>query len=254
VASLAIAVGQRTIGFTSAAVIAALFRLRDHRLFTIPLDNFWAPPPLFVASEFLYYVQRRVNHESRWFWASHAVQHSPRHLNFSAAYGLAWTAGLTGAGLFFVPLVILGFHPLAVGAALGVNLAYPFWLHTELTPKLGWFELLFNTPAHHRVHHASNPEYLDANYGGVLIVFDRLFGTFVEERADTPCRYGLVKRIDSHNPVRIAFHERLAMGRDLLAAASWRERIVYMFGRPGGRPGAGATTAVLQGRLSKRML
>jgi sterol desaturase/sphingolipid hydroxylase (fatty acid hydroxylase superfamily) len=246
-ASLAIALGQRVSGLASAGLIGgAYFWIWDHRLLTVPLDNFWAPPLLFVASEFCYYWQHRASHESRWFWASHAVHHSPRHLNFSAAYRLGWTAGFTGTGLFFVPLVLLGFHPLAVGAALALNLTYQFWLHTELIPKLGVLEWPFNTPSHHRVHHASNPEYLDANYGGVLIVFDRLFGTFVDERADIVSRYGLVKPLESHNPLRIAFHEWLAMARDLATASSWGERAAYAFGPPGWRPGdPGAMPAML---------
>jgi len=235
-ASLAIALGQRALGLVTAGLIGgAFFWIWDHRLFTIPLDNAWAPPLLFLASELCYYGQHRVSHESRWFWASHAVHHSVRHFNFSAAYRLGWTAAVTGAGVFFVPLVLLGFHPVAVAAALALNLTYQFWLHTELVPKLGAFEWLFNTPSHHRVHHASNLEYLDANYGGVLIVFDRLFGTFVEERVDVPCRYGLVKPLDSYNPIRIAFHEWLAMANDLYTAASWRERARYAFGPPGWR-------------------
>jgi sterol desaturase/sphingolipid hydroxylase (fatty acid hydroxylase superfamily) len=143
--------------------------------------------------------------------------------------------------------VVFGFHPLAVGAALALNLAYQFWLHTELIPKLGAFEWLFNTPSHHRVHHASNPEYLDANYGGVLIVFDRMFGTFADERTDVALRYGLVTPLESHNPIRIAFHEWQAMLRDLAAASSWSERIAYAFGPPHWRPcRAGATTATLR--------
>jgi len=236
-ASLAIAVGQRVSGLASAGLVgSAFFWVWDHRLFSVPLDNLWAPPLLFLGSELCYYWQHRLSHESRWFWASHAVHHSARHLNFSAAYRLGWTAGFTGAALFFVPLVLFGFHPLAIGLALAANLTYQFWLHTELVPKLGAFEWLFNTPSHHRVHHASNREYLDANYGGVLIVFDRLFGTLVEERADVPCHYGLVKPVDSYNPIRIAFHEWVAMAHDLHAAASWRERAQYAFGPPGWRP------------------
>ena len=113
-----------------------------------------------------------------------------------------------------------------------LNLLYQFWLHSEWIPKLGWLEWILNTPSHHRVHHASNAEYLDANFGGVVIVFDRLFNTLVEERSDLPCRYGLVTPLHSYNPVRIAFHEWVAMARDLRRAHGWRERFVSVFGRP----------------------
>ena len=133
-------------------------------------------------------------------------------------------------------MIWLGFAPKAVFAALALNLLYQFWLHAEWVPKLGWLEYVLNTPSHHRVHHASNTDYIDANYGGVLIVFDRLFGTFVAERPDLPCRYGLVKPLISNNPIRIAFHEWLNLLDDLRGARSWREAIGYLFGPPGWRP------------------
>jgi sterol desaturase/sphingolipid hydroxylase (fatty acid hydroxylase superfamily) len=130
----------------------------------------------------------------------------------------------------------LGFPPKAVFAALALNLLYQFWLHTEWVPKLGWLEYVLNTPSHHRVHHAANADYIDRNYGGVLIVFDRLFGTFAAERDDLPCRYGLVTPLVSHNPIRIAFHDWLKMTSDLRGARSGREAIGYLFGPPAWRP------------------
>jgi sterol desaturase/sphingolipid hydroxylase (fatty acid hydroxylase superfamily) len=134
-----------------------------------------------------------------------------------------------------------------VFAVVSLNLLYQFWLHADWIPKLGWLEYVFNTPSHHRVHHAANPEYLDANYGGTLIVFDRLFGTLIEERADLPCRYGLVKPLLSNNPFVINFHEWRALGRDLWQARSWRERLHYLFDAPGWRPeGRGTTTEDLR--------
>ena len=135
----------------------------------------------------------------------------------------------------FQPMIWLGFAPKAVFATLSLNLIYQFWLHTEWVPKLGWLEVVLNTPSHHRVHHASNADYIDRNYGGVLIVFDRLFGTFAAERRDLPCRYGLVTPLVSHNPIRIAFHEWLKMAKDLLGARTAREAIGYLFGPPAWR-------------------
>ena len=120
--------------------------------------------------------------------------------------------------------------------AAGVNLLYQFWLHAEWIPKLGWLEYVLNTPSHHRVHHASNADYLDRNYGGIFIVFDRMFGTFVAERDDLPCRYGLVTPLRSNNPFVIAFHEWRVLGRDLWRAPSWSVRLACLIGPPIGAP------------------
>ena len=208
----------------------------NHRLATLQLDATLAFVLLLVGVEFSYYWFHRASHRVRWFWASHAVHHSSNELNLSAAYRFGWTGRLSGTSIFFAPLIWLGYPPAAVFGVLGLNLLYQFWLHADWMPKLGWLEYVFNTPSHHRVHHAANPAYLDANYGGILIVWDRLFGTFIEERADLPCRYGLVKPLLSNNPLVINFHEWLALARDLRQARSWGERWQYLFGPPGWRP------------------
>jgi sterol desaturase/sphingolipid hydroxylase (fatty acid hydroxylase superfamily) len=209
-----------------------------NRVHTVVLDEAWAFVGLFIGQEFFYYWFHRCAHRVRWYWATHAVHHSPNQLNLSAAYRFGWTGRLSGTTVFFVPLVWLGFPPGAVFMMLSLNLLYQFWLHATWIPKLGWLEYVLNTPSHHRVHHASNPEYIDANYGGVLIVFDRLFGTFVEERADLPCRYGLAKPLHSHNTVKIAFHEWMALARDLARARGPGDVLGYLLGPPGWRPGA----------------
>ncbi|MDC8770076.1 sterol desaturase family protein [Roseateles albus] len=126
---------------------------------------------------------------------------------------------------------------MAVTAAVATNLLYQFWLHASWIPKLGWLEWVFNTPSHHRVHHGSNAEYLDCNYGGVLIIFDRLFGSFVEERSDVQIRYGLSTPLLSHNPLRIATHAWLTLARDLWAAGSVWQRLKVLVGPPGGKAG-----------------
>jgi len=203
-----------------------------HRIASVPLDAAGAFAVLFLGQEFCYYWFHRCSHRVRWLWASHAVHHSPNRLNLSAAYRFGWTGRLSGTGLFFVPLVWLGFPPPVVFATLSLNLLYQFWLHVEWIPKLGPLELVFNTPSHHRVHHAANAEYLDANYGGVLIIFDRLFGTLRLEREEIPCRYGLGEPLRSNNPVRIAFHEWLALARDLRTVRSWHEGWRALFGPP----------------------
>ncbi len=226
-ATLGDVVGRRAVealGLSLAAPVVAW--AHAHRVTTLPLDGATAFALLFVGQEFCYYGYHRAAHRVRWFWATHAVHHSSNELNLMAALRLGWTGRLAGTALFFAPLIWLGFPPAAVLATVTLNLLYQFWLHATWIPKLGPLEWVLNTPSHHRVHHGSNAEYLDCNYGGVLIVFDRLFGTFVEERADLPPRYGLVKPLRSYNPVWIALHEWVAMGRDLMRARSagalWR--------------------------------
>jgi sterol desaturase/sphingolipid hydroxylase (fatty acid hydroxylase superfamily) len=204
-ASLADALGRQYIVLTffTLSLAAPAFDLaRSHRLFTIQLDSAVAVVALLVGQDFCYYWLHRCSHRIRWFWATHAVHHSSNDVNLAAAYRFGWTGRLTGASIFYVPLVWLGFEPTPVFIANAVNLLYQFWLHTEWIPKLGWLEYVLNTPSHHRVHHAANPEYLDHNYGGVFIIFDRMFGTFVAERDDLPCRYGLVQPLLSNNGSR----------------------------------------------------
>jgi sterol desaturase/sphingolipid hydroxylase (fatty acid hydroxylase superfamily) len=207
-----------------------------HRLTTVPLNGLATFAVLFVGQELSYYWFHRAAHRVRWFWATHAVHHSPNEFNLGVSYRFGWTGKLAGNALFYVPMIWLGFAPQAVFATLSINLLYQFWLHTEWVPKLGWLEYVLNTPSHHRVHHASNAEYIDANYGGVLIVFDRLFGTFVAERDDLPCRYGLTTPLTTNNPIKIAFHEWLNIARDLRKARSWREVAGTLFGPPAWRP------------------
>ncbi len=195
-----------------------------HRIATVPLGTVAATAALFIGQEFCYYWFHRCSHHLRLLWANHAVHHSTNELNLSAAFRFGWTGRLIGASIFFVPLMWLGFSPRAVFIALNLDLLYQFAIHATWIPKLGPLEWVLNTPSHHRVHHAANPEYRDRNFGGVLIVFDRLFGTFAAERDDVPCRYGLVAPLHSYNPVWIAFHEFVALGRDLWQARGWRAR------------------------------
>jgi sterol desaturase/sphingolipid hydroxylase (fatty acid hydroxylase superfamily) len=209
-----------------------LLKLWNYRLYTMPLDEVWTWGVLFLGQEFCYYWMHRADHSVRWLWATHSVHHSPNTLNLSAAYRLGWTARLSVAPLFFAPLVLLGFPPALVGGVLAANLFYQFWLHAPWLPRLGPLEWVLNTPAHHRVHHASNPEYLDANFGGVLIIFDRLFSTFVEERSDVVIRYGLVEPVRSNNPIRVGLHEWLAIARDVVRAKSIGGALSAAFGPP----------------------
>jgi sterol desaturase/sphingolipid hydroxylase (fatty acid hydroxylase superfamily) len=235
-ASMADMMGRKLIGVVGLSLATPVFALAHaHRLFTLDLSTPVAILVLFVGLEFCYYWYHRAAHRVRWFWATHSVHHSPNELTLATSLRLGWTGKLTGSTLFYAPLVWLGFSPTAVLATLSFNLAYQFWLHAPYIPKLGPLEWILNTPTHHKVHHASNPEYLDCNYGGVLIVFDRLFGSFVDLREDVPPRYGLTTPLLTNNPVRIALHEWIALGRDLLATQTWKERVETVFGPPGGK-------------------
>jgi sterol desaturase/sphingolipid hydroxylase (fatty acid hydroxylase superfamily) len=238
-ASLADLLGRDYIvmTFLSASIAAPAVRLAwEHRLFIVPLETIAAVVVLVIGQDFCYYWFHRASHRVRWFWASHSVHHSSNELNLGASYRFGWTGRLTGAAIFYVPMIWLGFAPGPVFMAAAFGLLYQFWVHAAWIPKLGWLEYVLNTPSHHRVHHAANPEYLDRNYGGIFIVFDRLFGTFVSERDDVPCRYGLVTPLRSNNPLIIAFHEWAALARDLWRARSWRERLICVIGPPGQRP------------------
>ena len=207
----------------------------SHRVADVPIGTWWGIGLLFLGEEFAYYWSHRLGHEIRWMWASHVVHHSPRQIHFASAARLGLTEMLSGGWLIHVPLYFF-FPPTAVAAMFALNLFYQFWLHTEIVGRLGPLEWVLNTPAHHRVHHARNAPYLDRNYGGIVIVWDRLFGTFAEARADTPIEYGLVHPLEGLNPFKIAFQEWLAIARDFARAVSWRERAQRLFGRPGRSP------------------
>jgi sterol desaturase/sphingolipid hydroxylase (fatty acid hydroxylase superfamily) len=250
--SMVIMIGRRLFELLPFGAAAAILGIAwEHRLFTLSLDRVWTVLLLFIGLEFFYYWFHRFSHTMRWFWTTHSVHHSPNRLNLSAAYRLGWMGKITGTTVFFAPLVLMGFEPKVVMTALALNLLYQFWLHADWIPKLGWLEYVLNTPSAHRVHHARNAEYLDANFGGVLIVFDRLFGTYVEERADVPCEYGLVTPMTSNNPLVVNFQPWIGLAKDLWSARSLSEVWSYLFGAPGWRPdGHGLTTAELRARAA----
>ena len=226
----------------------------QHRLTDVPF-TWWSLVLAFVLEDFRYYWWHRIGHRSRWFWASHVVHHSSQHFNLSTNLRQSWTSQFSGLILMNVPLAYIGFHPALVGVAFGLNLLYQFWIHTEAVDRLpGWFEWLLNTPSHHRVHHASNARYLDANYAGVFMIWDRMFGSFVPEQDDEPPRYGLVENLGTFNPIRIALHEYAGIARD-----QWRrgltvaERVGYFFGPPGwSHDGSRGTTADLRAAEQER--
>ncbi|WP_141731855.1 sterol desaturase family protein [Oligoflexus tunisiensis] len=210
-----------------------------YRLLTLPISEPLNVIVLFFAFEFVYYWMHRWGHEYRWFWASHSVHHSSFSMSYFTSVRLSLTGFISLNFLFFFPLYLIGFSPQSVALMYSANLVYQGWVHTDTIPRLHpWFEYVFNTPSHHRVHHATNQEYLDKNYGGVLIVFDRWFGTFKEEQSDIVIQYGLAGKQRSLNPFRLFFQEWIAIIGDVVKAKNWTERWHFAFGRTGWKPGS----------------
>ncbi len=198
----------------------------------------------FVLDDLAYYWWHRASHRVRWLWADHVQHHSSQHYNLSTALRQPVTGVLTPGFLFRAPLFVLGFPVPMLAFVHGLNLVYQFWIHTEAIgkcPRL--FEAVMNTPSHHRVHHATNARYLDANYAGVFIVWDRMFGTFVAEEASDPPRYGIVRNLGTFNPVRVALHEWVGLVTDLSRARSVRDVAGYVFGPPGWSPDGSRETS-----------
>ena len=189
----------------------------------------------FVIDDLRYYWYHRIAHTCRWVWAEHVNHHSSQHYNLSTALRQSWTGLFTGMFVLQVPIVLLGFHPALIAFVYGFNLVWQFFIHTELIDKM-WrpIELIMNTPSHHRVHHATNPRYLDANYAGTLIVWDRIFGSFVPELDEDRPRYGIVRNLGTFNPVKVAFHEYVGLLKDTtLPGLTTRQRINYLIKPPG---------------------
>lgn len=234
-ASLGMGLGNQVLSLVLAGLVASITIFAyKHRFFELGTGPF-----VFVMCFFLedltYYWAHRIGHERRYFWASHVVHHSSQHYNLSTALRQTWTGNLSGGFLFWIPLALIGIHPAIIFMFQGISLVYQFWFHTEAIDKMPkWFEAVFNTPSHHRVHHATNPEYLDRNYGGVLIIWDRIFGTFVPE-SETP-KYGIVSNLGTFNPLRIAIHEWVGIIKDVKNAKSLHELWGFIMGPPGWTP------------------
>ena len=231
-ASLTMGTGNVLVNLLAKAMVFAAYSfLYRFAIFDIGYQ-WWAWVLLFFADDFTYYVFHRTSHECRLFWASHVVHHSSQHYNLSTALRQTWTGSFYGF-VFWLWLPLLGFHPLMVMTMQAISLLYQFWIHTELVRRMGPLESVFNTPSHHRVHHGANVRYLDRNHAGTLIIWDRLFGSFEPESADDRPVFGLTKNLGSYNPARIAFHEWLAMWRDVRRAPTWKARLGYIFAPPG---------------------
>ena len=242
-ASLIMGFGSTLAGLLFAGAVFGIDSgLGRYRLLDIP-ETWWAVAIAFVLYDFAYYWFHRMAHRVRWFWAAHVIHHSSQHYNLSTALRQTWTGFFALGFIFYMPLFLIGFSPAMIAFVGGVNLVYQFWIHTEVVRRLPFgLEWVMNTPSHHRVHHGTNPRYLDRNYAGVFIVWDRMFGSFEAERDDEPVRYGIVKNLATFNPLTVAFHEWAGIARDLWAARSWHERWHVVAGPPGWKSGDTADT------------
>ena len=233
-ASLTMGIGSVFVDLLAKAIqFSLLTYLHRYAIFSIGFQ-WWAWLLLFFGDEFSYYWFHRISHECRFFWASHVVHHSSERYNFSTALRQTWTGSFTSF-VFWLWLPIIGFAPVMIMTMKAVSLLYQFWIHTELVRSMGPLEKVMNTPSHHRVHHGSNPRYIDRNHGGTLIIWDKLFGTFEPENPADPPRFGLTHNINTYNPVRIAFHEWMQMFVDAWNAPGWGNKLRYIFGNPGWR-------------------
>ncbi|KQS03168.1 C-5 sterol desaturase [Sphingomonas sp. Leaf357] len=252
--SLGLGLGSTVAGALTAGVAFAMAMwVWQFRIFEIGYAWYWFVLA-FVIDDLAYYVFHRMAHRVRWFWASHVIHHSSQHYNLSTALRQTWTGFISLGFLFRLPLALIGFPPPMLVFVAGINLVYQFWIHTETIGKCPrWFEAVMNTPSHHRVHHATNARYLDTNYAGVFIVWDRMFGTFTPERADDPPRYGIVHNLGSFNLLWAAFHEWIGIAKDVWAAPDWRARLNYMIKPPGwSHDGSRDTSEILKERWAAR--
>jgi sterol desaturase/sphingolipid hydroxylase (fatty acid hydroxylase superfamily) len=232
-ATVGMVIGQTTIRAAVAPLLAPVYHLAaQHRLVAIDMQGVLPWLALIVLVDFLYYWFHRASHTVAAFWASHSVHHSSARFNLSAAYRLGWTNVLSGGWLVAVLPILIGFPPLIVVLIFGLNLTYQLFLHTTLVGSLGPLEWVFNTPSHHRVHHATNAVCIDRNFGGLLIVFDRLFGTFATAPRDEALRYGTQGRQLSYNPLKIAFGGWMQLFAAMRQAGSVGAAAKLLFGRP----------------------
>ncbi len=225
------------IGFMSVAwgalfgLATSLIYLRVYEFAPVkmPMNFWWAWLILLFVDDFAYYWFHRISHEVRFFWNFHVVHHSSNQYNLSVAVRQSWFSGIAH-WVFYLPVAFLGFPLWAFVTMHGLNLIYQFWIHTELVGKLGFLEKILNTPSHHRVHHGVNNQYLDKNYAGIFIIWDKMFGTFVEENEQV--RYGITTPLTSYNPLWINSHGWSETWAAMRTRRTWRGKLRCLFGTP----------------------
>lgn len=204
-------------------------------LFALPADSLWVWAGALLLYDFCYYWLHRMGHETNILWAAHVVHHQSEHYNLSTALRQTGSGAMLG-WLFYLPMAVLGV-PLKVFVVVAlIDLLYQFWVHTEQIGRLGWYDRVFCSPSNHRAHHAVNDRYLDRNYGGILIIWDRLFGTFVEENDDDPPVYGTRSPLRSWNPLWANAEVYWKTAVDAWHAKRWRDKLLVWLKPPGWRP------------------
>lgn len=232
--NFAIALGNALLERTAYGLVfvVGLFVAAAFSPFSLPV-TWWTTLLAILAADFTYYWMHRWEHEVRILWSYHSVHHSSPEFNLTTALRLAWVEGLI-EWIFFLPMILIGFAPAQTIIALVVVVTYQTWIHTEKIGKLGWLDRVFNTPSVHRVHHGSNDEYLDKNYGGILIIWDRMFGTYQPE--DEKAVYGIRTPLGTANPFIVNFRELSCIVRDARRARTLGDALGHIFGRPGWVP------------------
>ena len=235
--SVSIFMGLMSVVTNGAAAFITLGMLlwaEQFKIFDLPL-TLTVIIACFILDDLRYYLHHRIAHRCRWPWAMHIIHHSSRRYSLAVALRQGWTKHFTGTTVLKIPLVLVGFNPILVIFCGALNAVYQFFLHTETVHKLPkWFEAVFNTPSHHRVHHGKNPEYLDSNYAGTLIIWDKIFGTFVPENENAYPDYGLVKDFETFNPFKIFIHEYWGILKDVFGSKrSLKDRLLYIVAPPG---------------------
>jgi len=235
--SLSLGVMSQVVGLFTKLLAVGIYAAVHSvaALWQWPTDQWWTWALAIVAYDFCYYWNHRIGHERNIFWASHVVHHQSEDYNLSTALRQTST-GFLLSWIFYLPMAIAGVPPLVFLTVAALNLLYQFWVHTRHIPKLGWFEWIFVSPSNHRVHHAQNPVYMDRNYGGVFIIWDRLFGTFQEELDEEPVIFGVTTPLASWNPLWANVQFYVQLWRDAVRAGSWWDKLRIWFMPTGWRP------------------
>ncbi|MDY8136448.1 sterol desaturase family protein [Aquimarina sp. 2201CG5-10] len=233
-ANIGIFIMNQLLEKTIVGTIGVICLIPIHWLTPLAIpSNIWTWVIAFFVADFSYYWMHRLEHEHRILWASHSVHHSSEDYNLTISLRLSIVEGLF-EWIFLIPMVLIGFTPFQAIVSLVLVAQFQTWIHTERIKKLGWLDEVFNTPSVHRVHHGSNDQYLDKNYGGVLIIWDKLFGTF--QREEEKVVYGLTKNINTNNPITINFIEYKNIWKDVKKCKNWKDRFRIIFGNLEWRP------------------
>jgi sterol desaturase/sphingolipid hydroxylase (fatty acid hydroxylase superfamily) len=235
--SIGLGMLSQVVGLFTKLLMIGLYTLvfQHAAPWSLPADSVWVWAAALLVYDFLYYWKHRLGHRVALLWAAHVVHHQSEDYNLSTALrqtSTDWVAGW----VFYLPMALLGFPPIVFGVVALVDLLYQYWVHTQQIGRLGWFDRVFCSPSNHRAHHAVNDRYLDKNYGGILVLWDRMFGTFAEERDDDPCVYGTRTPLRSFDPLWSNLEVYAALAHDSWHAERWADKVKVWFKPPGWRP------------------